>query len=143
MLSGSMVNDGTSGDAAGQGGAQALPGETLTIGSMTVALANNLRTLSVKALAALSGVTDPATKLLVGTLTRHLPATAVQVPAAAIHTDGNGVSCVRIRHHDKREVTVTVSVLEGTSGQATISGDIAPGDLVGVAVLAADYRCGS
>jgi hypothetical protein len=128
--------------------AEAAPGESLVVGGTPIELAEDGRTLSPRGLAAVSGLVDPGTETVTGSLVRQVAVDSVEIPAAAVHTDASGVSCVAVRTTDStggRESTtrtVSVVVLAGTAGRVVVSGDLAAGDEVGVGAIAPGAPCG-
>ena len=136
-----LVESGSSGDQGTATPVAAEPDETLLVGNKGAELANR-RELAGPELVALGSEVASDQKLVAATLRRDLPKGSVQIPAAAVHTDRVGVTCVVVRHGTSRK-TVRVAVVGGLSGQTIVTGALSPSDEVGVGALGATARCNS
>ena len=123
-------------------GIQAIPDEKLIIGEEVIPLNDDRETLSETGLMALSRAVDSDSKTVVGKLERALVDGAVEIPAAAVHTDPDAVNCVRVLREDRSVGVVRVSVVSGASGRATVFGNLAPRERVGIPALDPGSPCG-
>jgi hypothetical protein len=140
ILSARLVSD-PSLEASGERHAVvALPDETLRVGKQVIELSEDRTSVSPDGLLVMSALLRADDEMVVGTLDRTLIADAVEVPAAAVHTDSIGSTCVRVRR-DEVQSTIAVEVIAGSGGRAAVVGDLQPGDYVGVAIIGVTAVC--
>lgn len=118
------------------------PGELLMVGDSIVELAEGRAEVASSSLVTLGKGLSAGQERLAAVLRRDLPEGSVRVPAAAIHTDQDGVTCVAIRKSDT-ESRIKVAVIGGLAGQAVVTGAVTEGDMVGVGAIEATARCSS
>jgi hypothetical protein len=117
------------------------PGEKLTIGETVVELVDGSNAAEASLLT-LSAELSAGQERVAGVLRRELPEGSFQIPAAAVHTDSDGVTCVAVLTGELQS-RVVVLVIGGLAGQSVVTGDVEVGNLIGVGALEATARCSS
>ncbi len=126
--------------------AEAAPDERLVVGRAQLQLDAARRAVAPEGVAVLTSLVDASVESVTASLVREVPKDAVEIPAAGVHTDRTGRSCVLARSGRggsgaAAARAVSVVVVAGSAGAAVVTGDVGPGDEVGIGALPASDPC--